>query len=407
LSQRSPGIGDAVSQLVSGQAPRVCLVTTRLAAQQVFRSGWYEAEDVLIGSNDVEVIAAERAASPSARHLEWKLRRLFTHDRIRRQTLVDPGVRPISLHGDYDLFVLACPQPGDAFIVNAVADRRKRCKVSVCWLGELWTHSLPGHQKWLPLLREFDVVAIAQRDSVEPASEAIGKQCHYVPPGVDVLRFAPADPMPRTVDVYSLGRRAEPIHLALLQLTASSSPLFYVYDTIRNAANTTTLSYREHRELIANIAKRSRFFTVAPAYFTDPAKIGGQMEIGPRFYEGAAAGAVLLGTGLPGDALRDQFDWPDAVVAVQPDGSDVGTVMARLNGSPGEVERISRRNIAETALRHDWVYRWKELMHLAGLPVSAGMIEREQRLRTLAKHASSTTVARAYSDHDDRCPGTM
>ena len=154
---------------------------------------------------------------------------------------------------------------------------------------------------------------------MQPVGEAIGKTCHYLPPAVDVLRFAPArNAAPRSVDVFSVGRRMEGVHSALLDMAVSDG-LFYLHDTISNAANTSALNYREHRQQMANVAKRSRFFTVAPAYFTDPGKTGGQVEIGPRFYEGAAAGAVLLGEPVDCEAYRQFFDWPDATVAVKRD----------------------------------------------------------------------------------------
>jgi len=118
---------------------------------------------------------------------------------------------------------------------------------------------------------------VGQSQSVQPASEAIGKTCHYLPAAVDVLRFAPArNAAPRSVDVFSVGRRMEGVHAALLDMAVSDG-LFYLHDTISNAANTSALNYREHRQQMASVAKRSRFFTVAPAYFTDPA--GNRFEI--------------------------------------------------------------------------------------------------------------------------------
>jgi hypothetical protein len=358
----------------------------------VFRSAWYEAEDVLLSATGAELVAAEPPVSARASRLEWKLRRLFTADRQRRQTLIEPGAAPIRLSGRYDLLVLLCALPGDALLVNAL-DLQRHCRVSVCWFAELWAHSIPGHRAWLPLVRQFDHVFVGQSQSVQPASEAIGKACHYLPAAVDVLRFAPArNAAPRSIDVFSVGRRMEGVHASLLDLAVSDG-LFYIHDTISNAANTSVLNYREHRQQMANIAKRSRFFTVAPAYFTDPGKTGGQVEIGPRFYEGAAAGAVLLGEPVECDAYRLFFDWPEATVVVKRDGSDVGGVIARLTADREHMRTISGRNVAEAAMRHDWIYRWKTILQMAGISPPAGVRRRESQLCDIAAAASPAVAS--------------
>ena len=103
-TERSASHGDTAAQL-SG-APRICVLSARHLARQVFRSAWYEAEDVLLSATGADLIVAEPPASPWASRLEWRLRRLFTANRQRRQTLIEPGAAPIRLSGRYDLFVL-------------------------------------------------------------------------------------------------------------------------------------------------------------------------------------------------------------------------------------------------------------------------------------------------------------
>ena len=54
--------------------------------------------------------------------------------------------------------------------------------------------------------------------------------------------------------------------------------------------------YRQHREMLANIVKRSRYFIVYSVYRDgSPEAIGNQIEVAFRYYEGSAAGAVMLG----------------------------------------------------------------------------------------------------------------
>ena len=135
------------------------------------------------------------------------------------------------------------------------------------------------------------------------------------------------------------------------------------------------------------MAKRSRYFMVAPGKVDQPGETRGQVEIGYRYYEGAAAGAVLIGQPPDTEGFRETFPWKDAVVPVAPDGSDVADVLRKLDADPERVNRISRRNAAEALLRHDWLYRWKEIFRVAGVEPSPGMQAREQRLKELASVA--------------------
>ena len=46
---------------------------------------------------------------------------------------------------------------------------------------------------------------------------------------------------------------------------------------------------------------------------------------------------------------------------------------------------ISRRNAIEALLRHDWVYRWREVLDIAGLKPAPQLEIRENRLKQLAE----------------------
>ena len=144
-------------------------------------------------------------------------------------------------------------------------------------------------------------------------------------------------------------------------------------------------NYREHRDFFSNMAKRSRFFAVATAKVGRSEETAGQVDIGARYYEGASAGTVMIGQAPECEAFRKLFPWQDAVISVQADGSDVIKVLSSLEAEPQRISDISRRNAAEALLRHDWVYRWKEILRVAGIELSPRMKLREQRLRGFAE----------------------
>ena len=354
-------------------------------ARNVFRTGTYEAEDVLVGCDDVDVIHLE--ASNVFAFGNRVLGRLVYHDVSRRLVSLNPGLRPVRLTRDYELFMLFCPFLQDVWYANAIQGWRDQCRTSVCWIDELWADDVQHLQNWLPVLNRFDHVILGIPGSGKDLGDAIGRPCHEILSGVDTIRFSPyPNPPARVVDLYSIGRRWEGIHRSLLNLAARKE-MFYIYDTLDHVAIGETRDYAQHRDLYANITKRSRFFIVAPGRMNFPQGTRGQVVVGRRYFEGLAAGAVLVGQAPNCEGFRRHFDWPHAVIEIQPDGSDAVAMISRLSAEPEMLREISRRNAEEALRRHDWVYRWKEILRIAGLKPTPAMEAREKRLGELAELA--------------------
>jgi hypothetical protein len=346
-----------------------------------FQCGHLEAQDVLADSDDVDLICLD--AEPGfPRKVRW-LRRLMYHDVTRRLAFANPGIKPVKLERDYDLIVVMCQGYWEFLYINAIAGWKDHCRTSVCWIDELYAADVPRCRYWLPSLARFDHVVVGMHGTVGAMGEAVGRPCHYVPGGVDCLRFSPyPDPPPRVIDVYSIGRRLEGVHQTLLKMAARDS-LFYLHDTLQSSGSQAS-DHREHRDLYANIAKRSRFFMVAPGKVNVPEETQGQSEVGFRYYEGAAAGTVLVGRPPDSPAFREMFDWPQSVVSVNADGSDLDAVLSQLSRRPEQIEMIGRRNVAGALRRHDWIYRWQRILEIAGLAPGPGMHARVHTLQTLA-----------------------
>jgi len=122
---------------------------------------------------------------------------------------------------------------------------------------------------------------------------------------------------------------------------------------------------------------------VVPAKMNAP-ETGGQVEIGYRFFEGAAAGTVMIGAAPDCEAYRELFSWPEVVTEIQPDGSDVMAILSELSSKPEQIAAISRRSTKEALTRHDWVYRWNEMFRVVGVEPSRRMAVRERRLKEMA-----------------------
>ncbi|MGH7062015.1 MAG: glycosyltransferase family protein, partial [Stellaceae bacterium] len=295
----------------------------------------------------------------------------------------------IRLSKDYDIFIAVCATFEDLPYINAIERWRDRCKLAVCWLDELWVTDLPNYKYWIPALKQFDYIFVGMRGTVSALSQAANRDCFWLPGGVDALRFTPLSRLAaRVVDVYSIGRRYEGVHRELLK-AAERSEVFYLYDTQTGGGMTEVHDHRQHRELFANTAKRSRYFVVANAKMDQASYATGQVEVGYRYYEGAAAGAVMIGDAPDCDAYRELFGWPEAVIEIQPDGSDAMAVLSELGSNPERLAAISTRNAQEALLRHDWVHRWAEMFRIVGVEPSPGKAAREQRLKDLAEFSSN------------------
>ncbi len=369
-----------------GRKPRICMPSSRNFKKKTFLCGHYEAQDVLREVDDVDLVCLDTRRGYQFKE-SWQ-RRLLYRDVSRRLIFQNPGLQNVRLTQEYDLFIALCQTHHDFLNINAIEGWQDHCKTSVCWVDEMWAAEIPRYKYWIHALKRFDHVFVGCKGTVDVLSNAIGKPVHWLSGGVDTLRFSPyPNPPARVVDVYSIGRRCEGIHRSLLRMAEERS-IFYIYDTFGGSL-ADVYDYQQHRDLFSNMAKRCRYFMVAPGKVDFFDETRGQVEIGHRFYEGAAAGAVMIGQAPKCEAFSEMFPWSEAVIEVERDGSDVIEVITQLESSPDRASAISQRNAAEALLRHDWVYRWKQIFQVAGLEPLPAMIARQQRLKELAAVALS------------------
>jgi hypothetical protein len=366
---------------------KICMPTWRNFKRVAFQGGLYEAQDVLLELDDVDLICLE--PMEGFRLKERYQRRLLWKDVTKRLAFVNPGLRPIRLEREYELFIAVCQNMWDLLYINAIKGWKDSCRTSICWIDEIWAGGVSAYRYWFPMLRKFDHVVLGLSGSVTAVEDAIKRPCHYVPGAVDAIRFSPyPNPPGRVIDLYSIGRKWDGVHQALLNMAAKKD-IFYVYDTAVDAGDMQLVDHRQHRNLLANTAKRSRFFMVGPAKMGVPEDTHGQLEVGYRYFEGSAAGAVMIGQAPDCDSFRELFGWPNAVIEIKTDGSDVAEVLSSMSAQPEQLRDISRRNAREALLRHDWVYRWKQILNIARLQPTSAMEAREKRLKQLAKMAGN------------------
>lgn len=364
--------------------PRVLIFSQRnIFGKYLFRCPHYEFEDLISQIDSVELLAPH--ADPSTlRH--GLVKRVAYHVPIA----LNPGIQKVQGKGHYDLFLAICGFPPDLLMLDAAINWRDCCATSVCLIDELWAREIATQRHFFRLLDKFDVVMLYYSQSVKPVSERIGSKCVFLPPGVDALLFSPYPKPPRrAIDVYSIGRRSETTHRSLLRMAAEDG-LFYLHDSI---AGNQAIDSAQHRALFANVAKRSRYFIVNPGLINRPDIRGKQIEVSNRYFEGAASGTIMVGERPNTEVFERLFDWPDAVVDLPYDSSDIDLIIKELDKQPDRQERIRRTNVAQSLLRHDWAYRWEAILKTVGLEPMPQLSERKERLRNLAQQVSSAQNA--------------
>lgn len=375
--------------VTSHQNDRVLLFSQRGLRSELSRAASYEFEDVIAAVDEVSVLTAHRRAhSIMSEKIVNKLAR-----RAPLLSAINPGVVSPSLTRDYDLFFALFQFPRDSISLNSLRGWRRRCRTAICWLEEFWIREICGMRAYSRILSQFDTIFTNCAGSVSALRKATGRPCIYLPPAVDAIRFVPpASAPPRVIDVLNIGRRSSVAHEALLA-GCEKNGMFYLYDTLIKKG---VRDPAAHRVLLANLAQRSKYFIANTAKFNRNQETEGQHEIGFRFFEGASAGAVMLGMAPDTEIFRQTFNWPDAVVPVDVDSTEIIEVVAELERDPARVHAARCNNLLNILRRHDWAHRWEQVLHRAGLSPKPPLVQRLERLEERANQiASAVAIPRA------------
>jgi Glycosyl transferases group 1 len=368
-------------------SPRVLIWSPRGYDRNLWRCGQFEFEDVICEIDEVDLVAPmalERGQGFAARRLREVSTRLAKVDFHFQDVL--PRTR---LTQDYELFFFYAQSLNDLHLLKRLPGWRSRARKAVCLLEEVWITDL--EQGRVPRqLRKFDALVVNFHGSVERMQEVTKLPCKWVPAGVDALRFFPGIPAPaRSIDIFGMGRRSDVAHSAL-SAHASEHGWTYLFDTVDPARVRDSAS--AHRSQLAEMVKRTRYFVVNKARLDTPWMTAGQEEVAFRSFEGAAAGAVMIGDSPQAPYVEQLFDWTDAHIRVPHDSPDIAAVIAKLEQEPERVQRIRRDNVLNSLRRHDWAYRWQAVLELVGLPAHQRQRARLARLEECAHAVEARSV---------------
>ena len=365
---------------------RVLIFSQRNVERPVWHGGMYEFEDVITSVEDAQMLAPHRRPGTRAVRLARNLR-----DSARQRLGLTrlPESEPIHIDGTFDLFFAVFHFTWQVAYLRNV-DWRRRCRKGICFVVEQWWPALDEAEPYLEMLREFDQVYLFSRWSIPRIEAASGTAVNYLPIGVDALQSCPypASP-PRTVDVFSMGRRTPHVHDVLVRMMQDER-ISYVFDSVR-AGTDSWINYREHRALLRHLFKRSRF-VLAFRHNDSPqfaVRTGGEEAIPSRYFESIAGGPVILGSAPNCSDYHANFDWPDAVIRLPTEPRAIEETLASLNDQPERIARAGVNNTVNALRRHDWAYRWQAILAAAGLSPAPALTDRIAHLQAAAEMASS------------------
>ncbi|MCA8958160.1 MAG: glycosyltransferase [Planctomycetes bacterium] len=345
----------------------------------------YEFENVLVdvaGATLLDLSAIPTALGAVPAFMDG-LFRTVGFERRKMPKFVSDRVAP-----DQDLFVMNCQMLDDLHVLNGVPNWRSNSRFAVCWIKELFAKG-PHPVELLRILDRFDLVILNFEGSVEYLRKQMNRAAvMHLPLGIDAVQFCPFPRPPRPViDVYWMGRIA-PAHHHALQTEAERNGLFYMFNSTW-AENVT--EPREHRVLRSRLIKHTALFGVQPAKFNEPEVVGKQSEIGFRYFEGAAAGAALIGHAARAPSFDEIFPWDDAVIEM-PDAADELVPFIRdLLAQRDRLERIRRDSVTHCLTHHDWLYRLYAIFDQLALPtdsIQPALDARQGQLQALAAEAA-------------------
>lgn len=332
----------------------------------------FEFEDVVADCDDAVTIDSTTVPTEAVRRLGWRAGHAA-------RVVLDPR----SASGGDELVFAMAQSPTDLVDHMAFLPTIRAGGVRAAFIEEMWIRNIPLQADVRRFLAEFDHLFLGCEATVEPAQQHLDLPVTYLPPAVDHDRFASPPWPPTVIDIYAMGRRQPQLHDALLAWTTDDPGRFYQYDTF--AGNVPIADHAQHRDKLADLIRRSRFFIANEAKVDEPGHTGLQSEVGYRFFEGAAGGAVMIGCEISAPAFERLFPWDEAVVVVDASGSDVVDRLRELEADTARCAAIRQRNVAGSLQRHDPAHRWRTVLETLGLDEPPGVAERIDRLAARAE----------------------
>jgi hypothetical protein len=388
----------APSQVVRLSGRKLLLAGNYNAVRRPYNGVVYEFLNTIAAVEDATVLAPQgrHFLEPAFRELaaEYATLHIEMMTRLRHAVGLPAMARTCTtaLTEDVDLCFFMCQFPRDLSEIERIRHWRERSAKACLFILETWPHALVKHRAELRILDKFDHIFVLNPATIAALAHHTSTPVSFLPTATDCLSCGdPREAVARSIDILSLGRRDKQVH-AILRDHAASRGSFYYYDAWSMHAR----DWSEARRMSAELIRRAKYYLAwdpAPLIGRKLDAVATQTGLSTRYFEGAAGGAILVGTRPAVPEFDTLFDWPDAVVEVSSDPRSIIEVITMLEADPARRQAISMANRTQSLLRHDWAYRWDAVLKTMGLERT---VQLDRRIAQLQAAAAET--ARPASD---------
>lgn len=367
---------------------RVGIYTSRSTQRGVFRACGYEYEDRILQEFETGDLVEPMGSSdhPGLRFQRMLQKRGLPGAQMRF------GAPYRTLDRKLDILFAIPAVPADLAGLSTIRDWRRNTGFAACHLHELWSAELDAQLEGVEaILNQFDHVFCAMYHTVEVLQKRLSVPVSYMPWSIDAEAMCPYPAAPeRVIDAISIGKLDPVSHDALWDWGQRTGRF---YDFTTTGGDRMSGSHGMHRNRLVQHLQRSKYFFTFLAKREFMNQRGAQREFGLRYLEGAAAGVIQLGEPVPDNpGYQSHLDWEDAVIEAPFASAELPDLIESLEREQTRIEAARRRNVVNCLRRHDHVYRWAEVLEMAGMPESEAMRDRRSRLEALAHSVESGTI---------------
>ncbi|MFC5554335.1 glycosyltransferase [Methylobacterium iners] len=362
------------------------------AHPKVYNSAVYEFCKVICEIEEAQLIAPPTNNKSASKN---SLTEKFFH-KIQRnfKATRPPRTSKAELTSNCDLFIFVAANIDSLAELNNLSGWRARSGIKVAYIIEIWSHMLKDKKPYVEILSNFDFIYTLHANTANDLHKMTGIPCAFLPTAVDALEASPYPNTPaRTIDVLSIGRRSETVHKELLQISRKTS-FFYDYDSV-NISNTSVYDWSEHRFLTFSKIKRAKYFVCFDHMLARGHKFSesrGDQVIPSRLFEGAACGAIMIGSAPQCPEFERIFHWPDAVIALPSDPKEILDFLTCLNADHERIAKLQTAGVVESLRSNDWSHRWSKILNDVGAEQPARLLTRLSRLEAHASMILSLPV---------------
>ena len=208
---------------------------------------------------------------------------------------------------------------------------------------------------------EWSVRFTSFNDAIPLLAEQTGRSWQHADQAVSLKYFQPAPLAERVIGFSAYGRRHPKVHEAVSQFCVAKG-LYYDYTTHGRSHPTA-----EPLQLLKQFAWHlchSRFTFCWPVEITNPDRAGSLSPITCRWFEAAAAGAVVLGQPPTNPHFREVFG-DNCVTPIDPNAS-VEEIIAQLDQVWQNRNELSERAMAirrRMGVELDWSTRVRQMLN--------------------------------------------